>query len=122
MDSGRSVAIRAAQAQGAADREKREADVTRARLVVMLVAGLLVGADLSAARAADEDPDAWHVTLTPYAWAAGIYGDVTVRGLERRVDASFLDILEQTDTLVGLAGAPRGDAGTGSASSGTSST
>ena len=74
----------------------------RARPVVMLLVGLLVGGTVSAARAADEDPDAWHVTVTPYAWAPGIYGDVTVRGVTAEVDASFLDLLDKTDTLVGL--------------------
>ena len=59
---------------------------------------------LSIARAQDDDPTAWHVTLTPYVWAAGIYGDVTVRGLDAEVSSSFLDVLEETDSLVGLAG------------------
>lgn len=74
----------------------------RARQVVMLLVGLLVGGTASAARAADEDPNAWHVTVTPYAWAPGIYGDVTVRGVSAEVDTSFLDLLDKTDTLVGL--------------------
>jgi hypothetical protein len=72
--------------------------------VGLLVAGLLVGGIASRARANDEDPNAWHVTVTPYAWAAGLYGDVTIRGLNAELDASFLDLLDETDTLVGLAG------------------
>jgi hypothetical protein len=70
----------------------------------MLAAGLLVLATASMARAADEDPTAVHVTITPYVWAAGIYGDVTVRGVDASPSASFLDILENTDSLVGLQG------------------
>ena len=52
----------------------------------------------------DDDPNAWHVTFTPYLWAAGLYGDVTVRGVDATLDASFVDLLEATDTLVGLQG------------------
>jgi hypothetical protein len=70
----------------------------------MLAAGLLAVGATSAAWAADEDPNAWHVTVTPYVWATGLYGDVTVRGLNAELDESFLDIVDQTDTLVGLAG------------------
>jgi hypothetical protein len=70
----------------------------------MLAVGLLVAGTASAARAADPDPDAWHVGITPYAWAVGLYGDLTVRGQSTDVDASFLDLLDKTDTLVGLAG------------------
>jgi hypothetical protein len=70
----------------------------------MLAAGLLVAATASIARAEDDDPTAWHVTITPYAWAPGLYGDVTVRGRDAALDASFRDTLENTDTLVGLDG------------------
>jgi hypothetical protein len=76
----------------------------RARLAVVLGAGLLVVATASIARADDDDPGAWHVTFTPSFWAAGLYGDVTVRGVNANLDASFLDILDNTDTLVGLQG------------------
>jgi hypothetical protein len=72
--------------------------------VGMLAMGLWVAGGASAARAADDDPDAWRVTVTPYVWAAGLYGDVTVRGRDAELDASFLDLVEETDTLVGLQG------------------
>lgn len=78
--------------------------MTRARLAGLLVAGLLMGGMVPTASAADEDPDAWHVTVVPYVWAAGLYGDVTIRGRSAELDASFLDLLDETDTLVGLAG------------------
>jgi hypothetical protein len=76
----------------------------RARLAGVLGAGLLVLAVASTARAADDDPAAWHLTFTPYFWAAGLYGDVTVRGVSADLDASFVDLLDNTDTLVGLEG------------------
>jgi hypothetical protein len=76
----------------------------KARVAGMLAVALLLAGTASVARAADDDPDAWHVRITPYAWAPGIYGDVTVLGVNSEVDSSFLDLLEETDTLVGLAG------------------
>jgi hypothetical protein len=75
-----------------------------ARLVGLLAAGLLIAGTASLARAQDDDPNAWHVTVTPYVWAAGVYGDVTVRGRDAELDESFVDLLDKTDTLVGLAG------------------
>src|SRR5262245_24290783 len=78
--------------------------VMRARVAAMLATGLLAAGIASVAQAADEDPNAWHATFTPYVWATGLYGDVTAHGLSTELDASFLDVLENTDTLVGLAG------------------
>lgn len=76
----------------------------RLRLAVVLGVGLLAVPTASIAQAQDDDPNAWHVTFTPYLWAAGLYGDATVRGVDATLDASFLDVLDATDTLVGLQG------------------
>ena len=76
----------------------------RARLAMTLAALLLFAATAPFARADDDDPTAWRVTLTPYLWATGLYGDVTVRGRTAELDATFLDILEDTDTLVAFQG------------------
>jgi hypothetical protein len=78
--------------------------VTKAQLWRVLAVGLLVVGSASLTQAADEDPDAWHVTFTPYAWAPGLYGDVTVRARDAELDANFIDILDNTETVVGLAG------------------
>jgi hypothetical protein len=78
--------------------------VTRVQFAVGLAAGLLVVATASLARADDEDPTAWHVTVTPYVWAPGLYGDVTIRGVNAHLDQSFIDTLDKTDTVVGLQG------------------
>jgi hypothetical protein len=76
----------------------------RARLAVLLGAALMLAAPASIARAEDDDPTAWHVTVTPYVWAPGLYGDVTVRGRSADLDASFVDILKDTDALLGFQG------------------
>jgi hypothetical protein len=67
-----------------------------------MVAMVLIAA--GPAWAADEDPPSWGVTVTPYLWAAGLYGDVTVAGTPATLDASFIDILDSTDSLIGLQG------------------
>ena len=76
--------------------------MTRARVVSLLAIGMLIAGTVSVARAAEDDPDAWHFRVTPYAWAPGLYGDVTVRGRSADLDASFLDILDKTDSIVGI--------------------
>lgn len=81
-----------------------------------LLASALVLASVvpDAARAADVTPEtppgAWRFTLAPYAWAAGLSGDV---GLFERnpveVDVPFSDILENLDVAaMGLAEAHNG--------------
>ncbi|MBX3382655.1 MAG: hypothetical protein KF864_04000 [Phycisphaeraceae bacterium] len=43
--------------------------------------------------------------FTPYAWLTGFNGDVNARGLAFGLDLSFGDILDTSDTVVGLMGA-----------------
>jgi hypothetical protein len=57
--------------------------------------------------AAKIDPvagDKWVFTVAPYAWAVGIVGDVGVGDRKAHVNASFLDILKDSDSLIGLQG------------------
>src|SRR5258706_16173485 len=44
------------------------------------------------AHAAEEDD--WKFELTPYIWAVGLKGDVTVKGREGSVDKSFSDLIK----------------------------
>src|SRR5580692_1377992 len=48
--------------------------------------------------------DRWVFTVAPYAWAVGIVGDVGVGSRKAHVNASFRDILEDSDSLIGLQG------------------
>ena len=48
--------------------------------------------------------DKWIFTVAPYAWALGITGDVGAGGRKANVDASFIDILKDSDSLIGLQG------------------
>ena len=76
----------------------------KARVVLQCLLVLTVVGCGATARAADTEPDGWRVTVIPYVWAAGLYGDVTVRGVTASPDASFIDILESSDSLLGFQG------------------
>ncbi|MBF9197820.1 hypothetical protein I2H36_17415 [Microvirga sp. BT290] len=47
---------------------------------------------------------AWTFRFTPYGWLTAWNGTQTVRGRSVKVDASFIDIVEKSDTLVALMG------------------
>ncbi|MCC6682860.1 MAG: hypothetical protein IT445_18335 [Phycisphaeraceae bacterium] len=48
--------------------------------------------------------DEWRVDLDTWIWAMGIEGDIGARGLTSSVDATFFDVLDASDSLIGLAG------------------
>jgi hypothetical protein len=82
--------------------EARACGVQRYGHRAPLAIGLLWAMCSTPAWAADDS--AWHVALTPYVWAAGVYGDVTAKGLTAPVSASFIDVVENTDSIIGLQG------------------
>jgi hypothetical protein len=43
------------------------------------------------------DADEWQFSITPYLWAIGMNGDMTVKGVESDVDENFSDILSNLD-------------------------
>jgi hypothetical protein len=49
------------------------------------------------ARGQELDPDRWRLSVTPYFWASGVTGDVTVRGNRVDVDVGFNEILDAFD-------------------------
>jgi hypothetical protein len=74
------------------------------------VSGFALASALPAlpARAADDcapgSENEWRFSVTPYVWLPGIYGDVTLRGITVKADASFSDICNKTDTHFGVLG------------------
>ena len=46
----------------------------------------------------------WTYRITPYGWLTAITGTQTVRGRSVKVDASFIDIVEKSDSLLALMG------------------
>lgn len=62
------------------------------------VAGVaLIAATMSMAGNAAHADDHWEFVLTPYLWAQGIEGDISLRGRDADVNASFGDLLENLD-------------------------
>jgi hypothetical protein len=49
-------------------------------------------------------PNAWSFRFVPYGWLTSIKGTQTVRGRSAKVDASFIDIVEKSDSLLALMG------------------
>jgi hypothetical protein len=49
-------------------------------------------------------PPVWNFRFVPYGWLTSLKGTQTVRGRSTKVDASFIDIVEKSDTLVALMG------------------
>ncbi|MGD9502045.1 MAG: hypothetical protein AB7V40_06120 [Methyloceanibacter sp.] len=45
-------------------------------------------------------PDKWQFSLTPYAWAINVNGDVTARGQTVDINESFFQIVEKSDSLL----------------------
>jgi hypothetical protein len=68
----------------------------------LVVLGLCLG--VSAAHAEDQASDKWQFSIAPYLWATSLDGNVTVRGRRTDVDASFIDILQDTDSIIGIEG------------------
>jgi hypothetical protein len=52
----------------------------------------------------DTPPPAWTFRFVPYGWLISLNGSQTVRGRSVKVDASFADIVENSDSLVALMG------------------
>lgn len=49
-------------------------------------------------------PSGWVFRFVPYGWLPGMTGTQTVRGRSVKIDASFIDIVEKSDSLVALMG------------------
>jgi len=72
--------------------------------IVWLAAWLIIATIPPPARADELAADRWQFGFTPYVWAAGLEGQVGVRGITAAVDASFIDILNDTNSVIGLQG------------------
>ncbi|HSH99047.1 MAG TPA: hypothetical protein VLA02_00490 [Reyranella sp.] len=50
------------------------------------------------------DPEPWRIGFTAYAWAISVAGNVTARGQAVDVNASFIDLLQKSNSLSALMG------------------
>lgn len=82
--------------------------MTNSMLAWMTGLALASAAPAWSAHAADDyapgSENQWQFSATPYIWLPGIYGEVTLRGLTAKVNASFSDLYDHTDTHVGFLG------------------
>jgi hypothetical protein len=69
-----------------------------------LAVWLIVTAISPPARAEESAAEGWQFGVTPYVWMAGIEGKIGLRGITAAVDASFIDILNDADSVIGLQG------------------
>jgi len=68
-------------------------------IIATIAASLLLAAGLAASAA---EPQGWKFELSPYAWAAGLEGDVTVNGHKTDFDKEFSDLIEGVDMAASL--------------------
>ena len=61
--------------------------------------------------AAVADPDAWRFRFATYGWAMNVAGSLTARGQTTDVNASFIQIIQKSDSLVGFMGNFEADKG-----------
>lgn len=73
----------------------------KTRMTMMIAAGLVLAAGLAASAA---EPQGWKIETTPYLWAAGLEGDVTVNGHEVEFEKSFSDLFEAVDMAASILG------------------
>ena len=59
----------------------------------------------------DPDPDAWRLQGTLYGWLIGIAGNLTARGQTIDVNATFPQIVQKSDSLIGFMGYVEADKG-----------
>ena len=57
-----------------------------------------------AADGGESPEEGWMFSAGLYLWVTGMSGDLTVRGRDVPIDMSFIDLVNATDTLVGLFG------------------
>jgi hypothetical protein len=77
----------------------------QSRSVASIVAVALAGTTASTFAQAPEND--WSVEVTPYIWAAGIDGDITIGGLKASVDLKFDDLIDAVDMAGAVLGLVR---------------
>ena len=73
----------------------------KTRIRIAMIAALLAASGTAALAA---EPQGWKVETTPYLWAAGLEGDVTVNGQKADFEKSFSDIFESVDMAGSILG------------------
>ena len=72
--------------------------------VFMCCSVWLCMAGWSSVWASDSTSDEWTFTVVPYLWAVGMDGDVGVAGFKTSVNDSFIDIMQDSDSVMAFMG------------------
>ena len=64
----------------------------------------VVSLDEAPTGAQSADPDKWRFELDFYNWAPSLAGKAGIRGHDTEFSSSFVDILQKSDSLIGIAG------------------
>ena len=79
-------------------------------MAIVLVAGVFAGCPAAAqdaggtTQATTEDPEQWRLRATGYGWLMSVGGNLTAKGQAVDVNASFIDLLQKSDSLIGFMG------------------
>ena len=75
-------------------------------MLVAMASAPAVAADIAAIpiapTTATPAAETWDIFVTPYGWLSGLKGNQMIRGRSSHIDASFIDIAKESDTLVAL--------------------
>ncbi len=74
------------------------------RFTLAMLMALLATGRSHAEEAAAPSNDGWRGELTSWIWLMGMEGEVGARGEVNTVDATFFDVLDASDTVLGFAG------------------
>jgi opacity protein-like surface antigen len=66
------------------------------------IVGVAAAVLLGVSGAFAQEPEGWKVEVTPYAWLAGLEGDVTVKGHKADFDKSFGDLFDYVEAAGSL--------------------
>jgi hypothetical protein len=74
------------------------------RIIFGLVAAAILALATRTSPAAEPNDDVWHLDLTTYLWAPSFSGTTGVHGFDVPVHFGFIDIIENSDSLIGFEG------------------
>jgi hypothetical protein len=85
--------------------------VAAGRAVAQGASPVVEATDRVRPKSAPPDPDAWRLQATAYGWLMGVSGSMTARGQTVDVNASFLQIVDKSDSLAAFMGYFEADKG-----------
>jgi len=88
--------------------------MSRSLFAFLVASALVIGSASAQPTAADPppaDPDPWRINLALYGWAMSVSGNVTVRNQTLDTNASFLDLVQKSNSLGGFMGYFEADKG-----------